>query len=97
MLLNFSLAYMNLRAEMRLKPTKNSVSMHSSLRLRDANRKLLLISEIADPPTGMRKHGHTESLIALITRRRECWTIWSKVYWSVAEMPNASAFAFMWT
>ena len=71
MLRNFSLAWINLRAEIKLRPTRNSVSMHSSFLLRDAKRKLMLISEIEDPPRGIRKHGDTDSLMALTTRRKE--------------------------
>ena len=91
MLRNFSLAWINLRAEIKLRPTRNSVSMHSSFLLRDAKRKLMLISEIADPPRGIRKHGDTDSLMALTTRRKECCTIWSNAFWSWADIPNDSA------
>lgn len=66
---------MNLRAEIRLKPTRNSASSHSSRCPLEANKKLLLISEIADPPTGIRKQGQTESLIAFTTLLNSIYSI----------------------
>ena len=71
---------MNLRAEIKLKPTRNSASKHSSYNCFDANKKLVLIREIAEPPTGILKHGHTDSLTAFtsfFTVIRMTWSMFA--------------------
>ena len=84
---NFSLAYMNLRPEIKLRATRKSASIRSYSNRFCANKKLVLMSAMTELPVGSRKVGQTNSLIDGNPSRKRSIVFLRLRFWSPPDSP----------